>query len=80
VYDQWSSTLILDDSSSGTAATTDPNVSPNDVSGETVINSILVVDLDGDGANDLVVTLDRNGLSGITNDALVWLQNTQTPR
>jgi len=84
VYDQWPSTLIIDDDSLGTLgntpATTDPNVSPGEVSGTTVINSIEVVDLDGDGANDLVVTLDRNGLSGITNDALVWLRNTQTPR
>lgn len=83
VYDQWASRLIIDDGSPGSlgrAATTDPNVSSGEISGETVINSIEVVDLDGDGANDLVVTLDRNGLSGITNDALVWLRNTQTPR
>jgi len=83
VFDQWASTLILDDGSAGTFAnastTTDPNVGASAVSGETVINSIEVVDLDGDGANDLVVTLDRNGLSGITNDALVWLRNTKRP-
>ncbi len=43
----------------------------------TFMNSILVVDLDVDGSNDIIVTLDRSGLSGLTNDALVWLRNTQ---
>ena len=38
-----------------------------------------VVDLDGNGANDLVVTLDRSGLSGRTNDALAWFRNTNRP-
>jgi hypothetical protein len=42
----------------------------------TLINSILVVDLDGDSDNDLVATFDRTGLSGVTNDALVWFRNT----
>ena len=80
-YDQWTENLIIDDEpsdgSSGSPSTTDPNVSPQDVGGGTMINCILVVDLDGDGANDLVVTLDRSGLSGLTNDALVWFRNTR---
>ncbi len=81
VYDQWIERLIIDDDSPGrpgeSPATTDPNVDPDDIAGTTSINAILVVDLDGDGANDLVATLDRVGLSGISNDALVWFQNTQ---
>ena len=81
VYDQWIERLIIDEAPTGQsgAATTDPNVDPNEIAGETFINSILVVDLDGDGANDLVATFDRTGLSGLTNDALVWFRNTQRP-
>ena len=50
-----------------------------EVRGGTLINTILVVDLDGDGANDLVTTLDRDGLSGLSNDALAWFRNTRRP-
>jgi hypothetical protein len=78
VYDQWIENLIVDDEPPGAApATTDPNVTASEVAGTTFINSILVVDLDGNGSMDLVVTLDRNGLSGLTNDALAWFRNTQ---
>ncbi len=83
VFDQWSENLIVDDCPPGdpadSTATTDPNVIPEEVAGGTFINSILVVDLDGDGANDLVVTLDRSRLSGLSNDAIAWLRNTQRP-
>jgi hypothetical protein len=79
VYDQWIENLIIDDEPPGTPgsapATTDPNVTASEVAGSTVINSILVVDLDGDGAMDLVAPLDRSGLSGLTNDALAWFRN-----
>ena len=47
------------------------------IAGTTSINSLVVVDLDGDGASDVVATFDRSGLSGLTNDALVWFRNTQ---
>ncbi|MCH8966357.1 MAG: hypothetical protein IID43_01645, partial [Planctomycetes bacterium] len=57
-------------------ATTDPSVTPEEVGDTTIINSIWVVDLDNDGADDFVVTLDRSGLSGLSNDALVWFRNT----
>lgn len=81
VYDQWIENLIIDDNpevSSNNPTTTDPTVEPNDFteSGGTIINAILVVDIDQDGANDIVATLDRSGLSGVTNDALVWFRNT----
>ncbi|MGB2984651.1 MAG: VCBS repeat-containing protein [Phycisphaerae bacterium] len=83
VYDQWIENLIVNDEAGGTPggglATTDPNVTPEEVAGATFINSILVVDLDGDGANDFIVTLDRSGLSGLTNDAIVWFRNTKRP-
>jgi hypothetical protein len=80
VYDQWTERLIVDDEPPGnpgsSPATTDPNVAPSEVADTTFINSILVVDLDGDGANDVVATFDRSGLSGLSNDALVWFRNT----
>ncbi|UCC30662.1 MAG: VCBS repeat-containing protein [Phycisphaerales bacterium] len=80
VYDQWIEHLIIDDQAPGgsgnSLATTDPNVEPQEIAGTTLINSIVVVDLDGDGANDVIATLDRSGLSGLTNDALAWFRNT----
>ncbi len=80
VFDQWVESLIVDDRGPGqpedNSVATDPNAEPAAGTGATVINSIIVVDLDGDGANDAVATFDRFGLSGLTNDALVWLRNT----
>ena len=81
IYDQWPEELIIDDRAEADrttmAAATDPGVNPQELLDTSMMNSILVVDLDGDGANDLVVTLDRTGLSGLTNDALVWFRNTR---
>lgn len=79
LYDQWVENLVIDDSPpdpNTDPATTDPNVTPTEVAGTTFINSLQVVDLDGDGSNDFIATLDRSGLSGITNDALIWFRNT----
>ena len=76
VFQQWDETLILDDEGATTPALTDPNVDPADVSTPgTIINAIEVVDLDGDGFVDIIGTLDRRGLSGVTNDALIWFRN-----
>jgi hypothetical protein len=69
VFNQWSESLIVDERSTGTGSAL------GDVSASTIINSILIVDLDGDGANDIVATFDRNEFSGLTNDALVWFRN-----
>ncbi len=41
----------------------------------TFINALLIVDLDGDGSNDIVGTIDRDELSGLADDALVWFEN-----
>jgi len=77
VFDQWTTNLILDDDTADMGlAATDPNAAPGDLMGTTFINSICVVDLDRDGREDLLITLDRSGLSGISSDALVWLRNT----
>jgi len=51
-------------------------VTADDVS--TVINSMLIVDLDGDGLNDIVATLDRRAGSGLSDDRLVWYRNIRT--
>ncbi len=81
VYDQWTERLIVDDEApSGSPATTDPSVAPVEFIPGTSINSLLVIDLDGNGANDIVATFDRTSLSGLSNDALVWFRNTLTPR
>lgn len=80
VYDQWVENLIIDDrpgEDPDVPQTTDPGVEPEVVAGSTIINTLLAVDLDGDGALDFVATLDRSGLSGLSNDALVWFQNTR---
>ncbi len=77
VYEQWSERLIVDDApGDSTPATTDPAVGPTEIAGVTFINSIHVVDIDGDGFNDIVATFDRSGLSGLSNDALVWFRST----
>lgn len=54
---------------------TDPNSNPQ-ATGGTLVNTLLIVDVDGDGRNDIVGTLDRNALSGLSNDALVLFLNT----
>ncbi|RME37890.1 MAG: VCBS repeat-containing protein [Planctomycetota bacterium] len=80
VFDQWEEVLIVDDGTGAQGeapATTDPNVQPEEVVGATLINNVIVADLDGDGSNDIVATLDRAGLSGLTNDALAWFRNLQ---
>lgn len=85
VYDPWFSNTIIQDSP---ADTTDPNAAPttpggtgvgvNAVDASTHINSLLVVDLDGDGKNDIIGTLDRRSGSGLSDDRLVWYRNTRT--
>lgn len=68
VFDHWSERLIVDDAPSGSSA--------DETAGTTFVNSIHVVDLDDDGYNDIVATFDRSGLSGLSDDALVWFRST----
>jgi len=87
VYDPWFSNAIIQDNPPDT---TDPNAAPpsttpggtgvgvNAVDASTHINSLLVVDLDGDGKNDIIGTLDRRSGSGLSDDRLVWYRNTKT--
>lgn len=65
--------------------TTDPLISVTDPTADptaqnvqeagTFIATMLIVDIDGDGANDIVATIDRAELSGLADDALVWFRN-----
>jgi len=44
----------------------------------THINTLLVVDLDGDGKNDVVGTLDRRSGAGLSDDRIVWYRNVRS--
>ncbi|MEZ6083976.1 MAG: VCBS repeat-containing protein [Phycisphaerae bacterium] len=63
------------DPATGQTVITDPNANPQATAG-TLVNTMLILDVDGDGRNDIVGTLDRNALSGLSNDALVLFLNT----
>ena len=78
VFDQWQERLLIDDTpeENPNPALTDPNVNPDEVIVSTTrINHIQVIDLDGDGRLDVLSTLDREGQSGLTNDAIIWFRN-----
>ena len=57
-----------------TGPTADPTAQSLEEEG-TFINALLIVDIDGDGQNDIVGTIDRGDLSGLADDALVWFEN-----
>jgi hypothetical protein len=71
VFDTWSDNLLIDD--------TVGQDGPTKEGFPSFINAMLVVDLDGDGANDIIGTLDRRSLSGLANDVLIWFRNILTP-
>ncbi|MGD2110940.1 MAG: hypothetical protein PVI86_16310, partial [Phycisphaerae bacterium] len=84
-YDVWGPNAIIQD---GAPETTDPNATAVDpipgsgvgvqqVDVSTHINALLVVDLDGDGKNDIIGTLDRRSGAGLSDDRLVWYRNTR---
>ncbi len=58
---------------------TDPQQQAQQESTATVVNSLVVADIDGDGVNDIIGTLDRTDGSGLTNDALILFRNRRTP-
>lgn len=76
VFDQWQENLIIDDQQSFPVVI-DPNVAESEVTTKsTLINELLVVDLDADGTTDVIGTIDRRDQSGVTNDAVVWFRNS----
>lgn len=66
VFNLWSSDVIIDEGSGDSEGGGEANA---------FMNSVQVTDLDGDGRNDILTTLDRNTGSGITSDALVWFRS-----
>ncbi len=83
VFDPWTGNTVIQDEpdDSGGTANEAPGGSGVGVSGTdstTVINDLLIVDLDGDGRNDIIGTLDRRAGSGLSDDRLVWYRNTRT--
>jgi len=90
LFDPWTEQFIIDDRPpenapaavapvAGVPVVVDPAAVPQAESEGTLINSVLIVDIDGDGSDDIVATLDRGELSGLNNDALVWFRNTTRP-
>ncbi len=80
VFDQWAERLIVDDGTSTQSSSVSVTIDQGTVSAATadagLINSVIVADLDSDGRNDLITTVDRSSLSGVANDALAWFRNT----
>lgn len=79
VFDPWSPNPIIQDGPVPTADDAAPGtgVGVGTVETSTHINTLLIVDVDGDGKNDVVGTLDRRSRSGLSDDRLVWYRNTR---
>jgi hypothetical protein len=73
-YQQWGELFVVDDTKKN-GTTDDPN-DPDFVDDGTVIYGLTIVDLDQDGANDVIATFDRRVVSGLTDDTLLWFRNT----
>lgn len=72
--DQWGRDFVLDDTKLN--GTTDDPTDIDFANDGTLINQMLVVDLDGDGVNDILATFDRRVNGGLTDDTIVWFRNT----
>ena len=73
-YQQWVEQFVVDDTKEN-GTTDDPN-DPDYVDDGTVLYFLTIVDLDQDGANDVIATFDRRVVSGLANDTLIWFRNT----
>ncbi len=71
VFDAWSNNLIVDDAQLETSLFA--------AQGPAFINDLLVFDVDCDGANDVIATIDRRDLSGLSTDVVVWFRNILLP-
>ncbi|HNO78350.1 MAG TPA: VCBS repeat-containing protein [Phycisphaerae bacterium] len=74
VFDEWGRDFVLDDTKEN--GTTDDPTDIDFVDNGTLINNMIVVDVDGDGVNDIVATFDRRVDSGLADDSVVWFRNT----
>lgn len=77
VVDGATSEQAPDSDAAVTEATASPTEQQLEVIG-TLVNTLLIVDIDGDGFNDIVGTIDRVEFSGLTNDALIWFHNERS--
>ena|GEM_PF-779475 len=73
-YDQWLENFVIDDTK--VHGTTDDVEDIDFQDDGTVIYSLTVVDIDGDGARDIIATFDRRVESGLADDSLIWFRNT----
>ena len=80
VFDPWFPTTIVQDSVGVVAEQDTPGagLGVDEVGLTTHINTLLIVDLDGDDRNDIIATLDRRANSGLSDDRLVWYRNVRT--
>ena len=74
IYDPWGENFVIDDTKAN-GTTDDPN-DPDFIDAGTVLNALAIVDIDGDGYDDVIGTLDRRTLSGLNDDTLIWFRNT----
>ena len=73
-YDQWLENFVIDDTK--VHGTTDDVDDVDFHDDGTVIYSLTVFDIDGDGARDIIATFDRRVESGLADDSLIWFRNT----
>lgn len=71
VYDPWTANLIVDDRQLENTLFA--------ASGPAFINRLSVFDLDCDGANDIIATMDRRSASGLSNDVVIWFRSVLRP-
>lgn len=79
-YDGTSGASVFDEWVSNTLVRGDPDeVDPTGGDDTTtIVNTLHIVDLDGDGRDDIIGTLDRRSGSGLNADRLIWYRNTRT--
>lgn len=73
-YGTWARDFVLDDSKLN--GTTDDPTDLDYVGDGTLINDLFIVDLDGDGLNDIIATFDRRVDGGLHDDSIIWFRNT----
>jgi hypothetical protein len=74
VFDEWGRDFVLDDTKAN--GTTDDPTDLDFLDDGTIIYTLIVVDLDGDGVNDIVATFDRRVDGGLADDSIIWFRNT----
>ncbi len=85
IFGAWAPNPIIQDEGGDPSGgvTPDPGVpgagvGVDAVDTSTSINALLVVDLDEDGRNDIIGTLDRRSGAGLSDDRLVWYRSIRT--